>query len=231
MDRQAVARECERIEERGGDVLGYLRARGCVSPWGTWYRLQKEELHRRGQQITDGKGVEKLGKVKLTLADKKEAVRIATEGGNPYNFLREKGIAFPETCWHKIKNGITDPEILAKIPTRLPQQNRKKVPKAVKAAEPRTVIAEEPAEMTQDAKECTEAPERAAITKPLMFDGFPVREVEGKFGRYRYNKSNGNEYIDMENRDGLDVLSLTTDEWREFFDEAKRAALVLGVEL
>ena len=86
MDRQAVARECERIEQDGGDVLGYLRARGCVSPWGTWYRLQKEELHRRGPQITDGKEKSNMS----NLMERLDNLRILIQDPN---FLEGKGLS------------------------------------------------------------------------------------------------------------------------------------------
>ena len=46
MDRELLAEECLEIERSGGDVLGHLAAVGCVSPWGTWFRLQKEQLGR-----------------------------------------------------------------------------------------------------------------------------------------------------------------------------------------
>lgn len=259
MDRQLLAEECLRIEKRGGNVRDFLRSKGCISPWGTWFRLQKEELGRKSSQITEGKGDGRKMNSKLTYADRKEAVRIALEGGNPLEFLKSKGISSTVSVWGNIKNEVkkNDPETWEKLPKRLPRKpnqntiliNPRKIakkpmksPEVPEAAPVKAETPEMPVQLNplyvaaleeelpfDEPNEPNEA--TPAITKPLMFDGLACREVEGKFGRYRYNCSRGVEYIDMENKDGLDVLSLTKDEWREFFDEVKRAGLVLGVEL
>ena len=89
-DREQLARECVEIEKRGGCVRDYLRGLGCVSPWGTWHRLQKEELGRSDAQITDGKG-KGMKQPKITDEQKNEAARIAIEGGDPREYLKECG--------------------------------------------------------------------------------------------------------------------------------------------
>ena len=115
MDRRQLAEECERIEKDGGSVRDYLAARGCISPWGTWYRLQKEELGRHESQITDGKGGDDVRK--LTLEQKKKAVEIAAGGGNPLEYLKQCGAANPSASWVYILKCLekTDPEKYAKI--------------------------------------------------------------------------------------------------------------------
>ena len=153
MDRERVAEECLRIEKHHGNVLAYLKGIGCVSPWGTWHRIQREQLGRKACQITNGKGVDALGKSKQTLADKKEAVRIALDGGNPYNFLRSRGIRFPESTWSKIKKNITDPEILAKIPNKLPAsaaEDKPGVPEIPKAVPEKAETPEGPVQLNPD---------------------------------------------------------------------------------
>ena len=70
---------------------------------------------------------------------------------------------------------------------------------------------------------------RSPITKPIGYEGFTVRAVQGSFGRYSYSETR-TAYIDYENNDG-DELSMTLEQWRAFLDELRRAALVLGVEL
>ena len=111
MDRRQLAEECERIEKDGGSVRDYLAARGCISPWGTWYRLQKEQLGRKEWQITDGKGGDDVRK--LTLEQKKKAVEIAAGGGNPLEYLKECGAANPSASWVYILKCLekTDPEM------------------------------------------------------------------------------------------------------------------------
>ena len=115
MDRRQLAEECERIEKDGGSVRDYLAARGCISPWGTWYRLQKEELGRHESQITDGKGGDDVRK--LTLEQKKKAVEIAAGGGNPLEYLKKCGAANPSASWVYIMKCLekTDPEMHAKL--------------------------------------------------------------------------------------------------------------------
>ena len=266
MDRAKVATECVRIERRGGSVREYLAGLGCISPWGTWHRLQVEELGRKPHEITDGKANKRkrigydaeleewtMGKTIITPEDRLEAVKIALEGGSPLTYLEGLGITRASVAWAHIKKRLKedDPDMFAKLPKRLTSRGGvfgKKNPETPET--PKELSNRELQEIANDAllsvasaagyelvgyeqveKKDKPEEEKPAITKPLMFDGLACREVEGKFGRYRYNCSRGVEYIDMENKDGLDVMSLTKDEWREFFDEVKRAGLVLGVEL
>ena len=110
MNREALAHRCNRIDLAGGSVREYLHGLGCISPWGTWFRLQLEELHRPRYQITDGRGCDEMRKI--TLADKKKAVDIALNGGNPLVFLKEIGSKQPSALWYAIKKTLkeTDPE-------------------------------------------------------------------------------------------------------------------------
>lgn len=82
--------------------------------------------------------------------------------------------------------------------------------------------------------EVVETPESAEpkALLPATYDGMVIREVEGLFGRYRYSGDLGRaEYIDFENADGMDTLSLTVDQWKKFREEQVKAALILGVRL
>lgn len=118
MDRAELARECVAVEKAGGSVREFLAEHGCISPWGTWYRLQKEELHRSESQITSGKGdANKLSR-KITLEQKKKAVQIAIEGGDVLEYLRQLGSKNPSGLWWTIKNDVkaADPELYSKIP-------------------------------------------------------------------------------------------------------------------
>lgn len=118
MDRAELAKECVAVEKAGGSVREFLAEHGCISPWGTWYRLQKEELHRSESQITSGKGdANKLSR-KITLEQKKKAVQIAIEGGDVLEYLRQLGSKNPSGLWWTIKNDVkaADPELYAKIP-------------------------------------------------------------------------------------------------------------------
>lgn len=110
MERRLLACKCAEIEKSGGDVREFLRSQGFISPWGTWFRLQKEELGRKDWQITDGRGDEKVRK--LTLKDKESAVEVALNGGNPLRYLKDHGAANPSASWAYIKKTLktVDPE-------------------------------------------------------------------------------------------------------------------------
>jgi len=120
-NRFALARECLQVEQSGCSVLEFLKQKGYVSPWGTWFRLQKEELERTEGQITDGRGKRKR-MANLTLMQKKRAVQMALDGKNPLDFLREIGISNPASCWLRIKKGLmkADPELYARLPDKVP---------------------------------------------------------------------------------------------------------------
>ena len=119
MNRHELAEECVLIEEAGESVREYLASCGCISPWGTWYRLQKEELHRKDWQITDGRGGKRMGS-KLTLEQKKKAVEIAIDGGNQLKYLKSIGLSNPSASWILIRKKLktADPEKYAQLPDR-----------------------------------------------------------------------------------------------------------------
>ena len=76
---------------------------------------------------------EKEGKInmkKLTLEDKKHAVKIALDGGNPLEYIRMCGVLNAAEAWGKIKNNLKekDPATWERLPKRLPNpvMDRKK---------------------------------------------------------------------------------------------------------
>lgn len=115
MNRQRLALECVEIEDAGGSVREFLKMRGFISPWGTWYRLQKEELGRTDSQITDGKGGHDMKKI--ALADKKKAVEIAIGGGDPLEYLKKCGSKNPQALWYVIRKNVqeAEPETYARL--------------------------------------------------------------------------------------------------------------------
>jgi hypothetical protein len=74
-------------------------------------------------------------------------------------------------------------------------------------------------------------PEKSKITQPVNYDGFNVRAVEGNFGSYHFQEINGKKWIDYENRDGADELSMTVEHWKAFIVEIRNAGRILGVEM
>jgi len=233
MDRAALAHKCERIEMAGGSVLDYLRSLGCISPWGTWHRLQKEELGRTQYQITEGKGVEIMRK--LTLEDKQKAVDVAISGGNPVAYLKEIGNANPSAAWYYIKKTLkaVDPEKFEQLMNRS-QLIHDAVGVRIGTAdgdEFTTTVQEKPeVKMTISSEELDriEAPEVPVCTKPLTYDGFKSRCIEhDEWGKFYYDAKQ--DILYWTDKDGAEVV-LSPKGWREFATEIlPRAMAILGI--
>ena len=130
MDRTELAKRCARIDAAGGSVREYLSELGFISPWGTWHRLQKEELHRKDHEITEGKGSEEMGKI--TLEQRKKAVDIALKGESPIPFLKKCGAKNPTASWVYIKKVLKEakPEIYAQLMALKEQPEENTIPTA-----------------------------------------------------------------------------------------------------
>ena len=119
-DRHELAVECLKIEKAGGSVLEFLKGKGCISPWGTWHRLQKEELRRQDWQITEGRGrkMDHFG-IKDQVAE--AIVREIEAKRDPLAMLTERGYAaasakYTDTkCWAKKSR----PDLYEKFPENL----------------------------------------------------------------------------------------------------------------
>ena len=205
----------------------------------------------------DKRGVNPLTKV--TLEDKKKAVQIALDGGDPREFLKTKCKA-PDVMWHSIRQALktADPELYARLPVKLP--NMKRVPEIQtpegeysdeKIEEDHTAMEEMKNAADEFFGKCEEAglkidgaikieatdsekvdvvPAAPRITEPVHYDGFAVRCVEREYGTYYRDITRNGDYLDYENKDG-DELSMTIEQWRGFLKELKQAAKVLGVDL
>ena len=260
MDRAELAKECVAVEKAGGSVREFLSEHGCISPWGTWYRLQKEELHRSESQITLGKGdANKLSR-KITLEQKKKAVQIAIEGGDVLEYLRQLGSKNPSGLWWTIKNDVkaADPELYAKIP-RLnekkpaekqeadPQEEKTqdlpKVPEEV--AERMARQAQKIAKREKDVPELPKVPDGEVkqnipeikepvlpMDLPQMFPGFAVTAINGKFGQYRVgiDPSGKEAYFDFDGLDFDTQIRMPQHDLAAFVEELTRAAQILGVK-
>ena len=184
MDRAELAKACVEVEKAGGSVREFLAEQGCISPWGTWYRLQKEELHRKESQITDGKGRVNMAR-KITLEQKKKVVQIAIEGGDPLEYLRQHGSKNPTGLWWTIKNDLkaADPELYAKIPRLdgkkppLPEANRDEkeaehhiLPGLPEKAQMELGLMDERVNTTsEDLPKVPDGEEKQEITKPVGY--------------------------------------------------------------
>ena len=133
--RKLMWERCAQIEKNGGNVLSYLKSEGYVSPRGTWFNLQDEFSGRKRSQFTDGKpGGKKIMGRKITLEDKKNAVKVALGGGDPEEHLRSQGIKDTRQAWYRIRADLktADPETWEKLEAMKKEGRRKKEPEEMK---------------------------------------------------------------------------------------------------
>ena len=168
---------------------------------------------------------------KITLEQKKKAVKIAIDGGDPIKYLQECGSSNPVNMWYTIKASLkrTDPETYAKVPDQRKNGAKKRDEPTVQDddddpdPEPSILMAKTPIDDTVHI-------EARKITKPVNYDGFDVCGIRGNFGTYSTCIVSGKHWIDFEDPTG-DTLSYPVDDWKNFLVELRRAAAVLGVEL
>lgn len=222
---------------RTGEHMFYLCSWSCLRKF--------DEAKESAKQVKHGT---------ITLDQKKKAVDIALAGGNPLTFLAECGSANPGNMWWTIKQNLkeVDPEKYEKLPKRL-NTSEKAVPgipidrieapampqKAKTPEEPKVTLADAMKGMKDAADEFFGTCEEMGLTlekakkdaTPVKYDDMTIREIEGVFGRYRRSDVNGATYIDFECDDGLDILSLTVNQWIQFREEQEKAFAILGVIL
>ena len=256
MDRAELAMECVAVEKAGGSVRDFLAERGCISPWGTWYRLQKEELHRSESQITLGKGDENKLSRKITLEQKKKAVQIAIEGGDVLEYLQQLGSKNPSGLWWTIKNDVkaADPELYAKIPRldgKKPAEKQEADPQEEKTQDLPMVPEEVAERMARQAqkiakreKAVPELPkipdgeEKQEITKPVeYFPKFvepvlPMKMINGFTvtsirGKFgEWHMDGKHNSLDFRSADG-DEICFRPEAWTEFMEEIRSAVQIL----
>jgi len=106
--RKAIAEECARIEEKGGDVLAFLKSKGFIyTTQSVWQNMQKEILHRAPGKMTDGKPKE--------VADMNNREDIAHALQDDYYASGEEIRAFLEDCgYSNPSNGLASVKDWAK---------------------------------------------------------------------------------------------------------------------
>ena len=181
---------------------------------------------------------------RITLEQKKKAVQIALDGGNQLLYLNSLGSKNAPSMWGTIKRNLkeTDPETYEKLQAVQNGRIRAAAEAAAEAAE--EVQAEEETEddfgqddleedETEDEPDEPDEPETPAgkITGPVCYDEFTVRAVEGEYGRYHFQDINGKQWIDFDDLEGANELSMTVEQWRGLLAELRKAAAILGVEL
>ena len=205
----------------------FLHSACCVSPWGTWYRLQREELGRKLWQIQDGKGVEVMGKI--TLEQKKKAVDIALAGNDPVPYLRECGSEKPAVTWFNIKRGLekADPEkygMLDEIADKPVTKEEPKIDMTINSEE----IAEKPREIKMDDL-VFRAKSEPEITDPGIVFGESLRVTaicDPDLGEFYHDRKF--KCMDWRLEDG-DEVSLSVGGWHRLIEKLPEILKILGI--
>ena len=164
----------------------------------------------------------KMGHTKITLAQKKQAVKIAIDGGDPLAYLENLGSKRPDGIWYTIKEDLkkVDPETYAKIPdyrgkTRKPAEK----PATVKVDGALRIETPEAEKI-----EIVEAPE----VQPMTYDGMEVSALRHPdLGEFYFDKKYNS--IDWRTPEG-DEISLGPAWWKQLVTYLPKIMKLLGVD-
>lgn len=242
-EKMAIVQRCVQLEQEGGDILAYLWSENYISPRATWCNFQREHLHRKPYQYTDGKPKKVMkrketeGMFRATEEIKGAAIKIALAGGDPKPYLSGLGCEDPVTAWYRIRKDLKDnfPDIAAKLPKRIgPKAEPMKVKPDSKPAEPEK-LGPEPAPKVyeMDVVEYPDAVELKPVkdepkkpgTVPLQYEGFTVRAVENDYGRFYFDSKFN--LIDWTTPDGEEV-TWSPECWLEIAWIIPKMLAVLG---
>ena len=167
--------------------------------------------------------------MKLSERDQK-AVDIALEGRSPVAFLKALGSKNPSAAWYNIKLKVKqgDVETYNKIQAA---QQKKPEPTLADAMTGMKDAADTFFGQCEDMGLKLDKPEEPKEMKPVNYDGFNVRAVEGDYGSYHFQEINGKQWLDFDDKECANEMSMTVEQWRGFLAEIRKAALILGVEL
>lgn len=110
-EKQRIIDRCVELEKEGGDVLAYLASENYVSPRTTWINIQRCDLEREPQQITDGLPHEVKQRRKphqdgYRKVERVTAVQALIDGQNAgvdnYTTLKGLGYRNPGQAWRAI---------------------------------------------------------------------------------------------------------------------------------
>ncbi len=183
---------------------------------------------RAGEQKR-GESDEMSGTTKVPDEVKRQAIEAAISGGSPHDILRPYS-KNPKSLWTYMKMQMQkkDPETYNKIQAA---RQKKPEPTLADAMAGMKDAADQFFGMCDDMGLKLDKQEEPKITKPVNYDGFNVRAVEGEYGSYHFQEINGKQWLDFDDKECANEMSMTVEQWRGFLAEIRKAALILGVEL
>lgn len=228
MDRRKMALECLEVERLGYSVLDFLREQGAISPWGTWWRLQVEELGRARYQIRDGKE-NKMAKKNnvLTPEVRTDAEKMIAEGRDPKTiqiYLADHGSKNPSAHLYAIKNGMKKKaQQKDELAGFVPMDLKKKKPEKV------NFNGKEFEKMDKPSPTCCQPARPSGVTVPDQLPEekrpFKVIEAEGVSGTWRYDGSCLLKY----KTPGYEITMMVED-WLAMTAELPNALALFGIK-
>lgn len=220
MDRRKMALECLEVERIGYSVLDFLWEQGAVSPWGTWWRLQVEELGRARYQIRDGKENRKAMKSVLTPEVRAEAEKMIEAGEDKKKveaYLAEHGSKNPSAHAYMIRKNMKkeQPELDSGHP-EIKIHNGKEFEK-MEGPSPTCCQPARPSGVTVP----DQLPEKKPRTSVLR-----IREADGMIGTWRRTLENA---IVFKGEEGQEIV-LTAEEWMIIMAELPNVMELFGVK-
>ena len=220
MDRRKMALECLEVERIGYSVIDFLREQGAISPWGTWWRLQVEELGRARYQIRNGKENKMAKKNVLTPEVRTDAEKMIEAGKDPKQiqaYLAEHGSKNPSAHLYAIRNSMkkkAEPKQKEELAGFVPMVPEKK--KTV------TFNGKEFEKMDKPSPTCCQPARPSGVTAPDQLTeekakrpAIRIREADGAVGTWR-NTSERFISFKMPARGPEDEdqeIELTAEEW------------------
>ena len=180
----------------------------------------------------DGKAIMGKGKRKVTLEQKKKAVQIAIDGGDPREYLRQCGSENPDSLWWYVKKVIKekDPALYEKIPEKLPYRKPLEEDKTIQAGTMADAIngMQEAADTffgaCKDMGLNVETPECIAAPIPeAPGASFQIVTVRGELGEYRVD---GEDFLYT---GACGTIKMASEDLSAWLDELSRAAKLLEV--
>ena len=180
----------------------------------------------------DGKAIMGKGKRKVTLEQKKKAVQIAIDGGDPREYLRQCGSENPDSLWWYVKKVIKekDPALYEKIPEKLPYRKPLEENNTIQAGTVVNAIngMQEAADTffgaCKDMGLNVETPEFIAAPMPeAPGASFKIVMVRGELGEYRVD---GEDFLYT---GACGTIKMASEDLSAWLDELSRAAKLLEV--
>lgn len=180
----------------------------------------------------DGKAIMGKGKRKVTLEQKKKAVQIAIDGGDPREYLRQCGSENPDSLWWYVKKVIKekDPALYEKIPEKLPYRKPLEENNTIQAGTVADAIngMQEAADTffgaCEDMGLNVETPEFIAAPMPeAPGASFQIVTVRGELGEYRVDGE------DFMYTGACGTIKMASEDLSAWLDELGRAAKLLEV--